>query len=143
MAVDGVQRVEANPLTGGLLIMHDGSLEPILAHASARSLFYVDPTEPAGPPPAERLRRQLGELSRDLRQASDGAADLASLVFLVLLVAAIVQLLRGRMLAPAVTLLWYAAGTVLVGLPTADGERADRTPGTPTNADRAERSSAP
>jgi len=113
-ALPGVVDVQANALTGGLLVLHEGPLEPILTQARSKRLFEVNANQPAAPPVAERLRRQLGKLSGELRQDTGGESDLASLIFLVLMVGAIIQLLRGNFLAPAVSLLWYALSAVLL-----------------------------
>jgi hypothetical protein len=52
---------------------------------------------------------------------SGGNLDLASVGFLTLVGAAVLQLQRGHVLGPASTLLWYASGLLLMS------RRPDRT----------------
>jgi len=126
-AIPQVIDVQPNPLTGGLLVQHRGALEPILERARSQGLFDVSPEAPEGPPVGEQLRRQFRELSTGLQQATSGQTDLASVIFLVLLVGAVVQLLRGNFLAPAATLLWYAASVLMLSQSLGDAQGARDT----------------
>lgn len=83
----GVVSAAANPLTGSLLLRFRGEAGTVFAAAARQGLFRVDttPQRPAAP----------------ARAAPIAAAALGLL--------AAVQALRGAILPPAVTLLWYAA----------------------------------
>jgi len=67
-----------------------------------------------GPPPvtpvAESVAATLAGLDREVRARAAGALDLWSVAFFVLLALALRQVVKGHVLAPAATLLWYAIG---------------------------------
>jgi hypothetical protein len=96
---DGVLAVTPRALTASLLVEHDGDFGAIAARARAAGLFALEPA--SGEP----------ELARG--PAVPGLAG-------VLGALAVVQLLRQRVLPPAITLLWYAASVAGRGhLPSA------------------------
>ncbi|MCS6853281.1 MAG: hypothetical protein NZ523_00790 [Elioraea sp.] len=87
LLLPGVVSAVANPLTGSLLLRFRGEAETVFTAAARRGLFRVCPHTAAPSSPA--------------RAAPVAAAALALL--------AVFQALRGAVLPPAVTLLWYAA----------------------------------
>lgn len=87
LLLPGVVSAVANPLTGSLLLRFRGEAEPVFAAAARQGLFRVATT---GQRPAAPAR----------------AAPIAAVALGLL---AAVQALRGAVLPPAVTLLWYAA----------------------------------
>jgi hypothetical protein len=128
-ACEGITRIEANPLTGSVLLLHAGALEPILEQARRRRLFALAPSE--GPPIGDLIFQEFQGISEGLRSASGGQTDLGGLVFILLLIGAVVQLARGVVWAPAMTLLWYAASVLLLSQSQASddssaGRSADR-----------------
>jgi hypothetical protein len=89
LMLPGVLAVSANPATCGLLLRFHGELPALLEAAAREGVFATDPTDlPAG----------------DARPVAD--ARLATMLFGGL---AALQVLRGSLLPPAVTLAWYAA----------------------------------
>jgi hypothetical protein len=109
---DGVTRCQANPLTGTVLIEHVAPLEQVLGLAQAQELFYVDRTEPALVPGQIRAAQGLQRIDAELRQLTGGEGDLRTLALAGLIGLGVVQLIRGNVLAPAVTLFWYALMTM-------------------------------
>jgi hypothetical protein len=85
---EGVLAVTPRAVTASLVIEHEGDFAAIAERARALGLFALEPApqeeNPAARLAAPRLAAVLGAL-------------------------AVVQLLRQRVLPPAVTLLWYAA----------------------------------
>ncbi|MCF8015316.1 MAG: hypothetical protein K9L65_06375, partial [Chromatiaceae bacterium] len=65
-----------------------------------------------GPPPPSpglnALRRAADRIDRSLEEQTGGSADLRTLAVLLLIVLAMGQVLRGQLLAPTASLLWYA-----------------------------------
>jgi hypothetical protein len=97
----------ANPLTASLLILHDGPFEVVAAFAEGRQLFRL-----GGAPSSKTLKAQaaagLQEASRNLELVSGGELDLDGLLLLGMTGLAIHQAIEGNIMAPAVTLMWYA-----------------------------------
>jgi hypothetical protein len=94
--IAGVYHVAARPLTGSLLIEHGPPFERIAAAAREARLF-VTGNEASPPPPI-----------------APAEIDPKTVIGLGLGAIAIWQALEGKLLPPAITLAWYAAG--LTGL---------------------------
>ena len=101
-SIAGVRAVEVAPMTGSVLIQHNGPLARIGVAARDAQLFIV-----AEAPPTPR---ETTELSLDPKL----------IAALALFAAALWQMSRERVLPPAITLLWYA--TRLGGLWSLDGD---------------------
>jgi hypothetical protein len=108
-AIPGVTGVVANPLTGSLLVHHGRETASLLGDVAAAGV-----TVPALPDAALRLGAPGAETALDaLRGAARGIGPQAKIVlFLGLVVLAIQQAAEGHVMAPAVTLLWYAFGVL-------------------------------
>jgi hypothetical protein len=108
-----VERLQVNAATGGVLMetVHALTLGEALDYAEQNGLFRVG-TAAAGL--RARAAQSLGRVDEKIRTMSGGELDLAGLAFVSLAGAALVQILRGEVLAPAATLLWYAAGTLAI-----------------------------
>lgn len=104
----GVTSVAANPLTAGVLLQHAGDAKDILAYARAQGFFDV---QPAGSL-QERADANLEEVSRTLRRVSGGEVDLNSIMVVALTALAVQQAIEGNIVAPAVTMMWYALDLV-------------------------------
>ncbi|MCF7984063.1 MAG: hypothetical protein K9L70_06640 [Thiohalocapsa sp.] len=105
--VPGVLAVEMNVSTASFLVRHPISedVEPALRDLDIWSFEYEDP---ARPPPLEVLSGTVAELNTYLRRISAHQADLQTLTFLLLIGLSIAQILRGKIMAPAASMLWYA-----------------------------------
>jgi len=99
--------VTANPLTGSLLVVHEAPFDVVVAFAEEQQLFRL-----VGPLPPASLRARVAEgledASRNLETVSGGELDLDGALILGLTGLAIHQAIEGNIMAPAVTLLWYA-----------------------------------
>lgn len=98
LLLPGVVSAAANPLTGSLLLRFRGEAETVFAAAARQGLFRVETTRQRPAAPA--------------RAAPVAAAALGLL--------AAIQALRGAILPPAVTLLWYAGSLRSGGSDTAE-----------------------
>ena len=130
-----IDRIDVNPVTASVLIHYSDPTTLLADNASRNDLFVLadlnaetlaNLTSWNGTPLIEQARQGMQSVDRRLRQLSGGQGDLRSLVLLGLLGTGFVQLLRGNISAPAITLFWYA-GDVL-GLWRGDGH------GTPPGA---------
>jgi hypothetical protein len=112
----GLLRTDARPETGSLIVDHPG----LQGEALLRALEALDcppverPDSPARPG-LSPLLSGIGVVDRSIRDSSSGSADLRTLIFVLLLGLAIAQLLRGQVMAPAASLLWYAFDLALRG----------------------------
>ncbi len=107
--VEGIHAVEANPLTGSLLIRFEGSLERLLGELAGRGLVRVEDPQPRELPLHHRLAERAVVLDAGLRGATAGELDLRGAALLGLLGLAVVQAMRGQLAGPAVSSLWYAS----------------------------------
>ena len=99
----GVQTVVANPLTAGLLIHHEGPAPTLLAALKEAGLVVL--TDAVSPihegDPGHLLVSQLLRMGKPTTPPYD-------LLFLLLAGLAAWQAASGHLMAPGVTLLWYA-----------------------------------
>lgn len=110
----GVDRIEANPATAGILVVPAVDSGALARFAETQGLFRLSEDGVAPMTITETLAAEFGGLNRELRRVSDGTLDLGSLAFAALVIGAIVQWQKGHVLGPASTLLWYAAGLLLM-----------------------------
>jgi hypothetical protein len=107
-AIPGVQAVEANVLTGSLLLRYAGPEAAILHAAVAQGGFRLTPSGPATPDMRGRLDEGLRNLSRGLQTVTGGEVDLNGLLVVGLTLLAIQQAIEGNVMVPAAALLWNA-----------------------------------
>jgi Heavy metal associated domain 2 len=110
-----IARVEANPVTAGVLIHLADTFDAFEAEAQERGVFALEAPQslssPAAASPVETVRDGVRQLDAWLRTIT-GGPDLRSLVFFALLTGGLYQFFRGNIAAPAVTMLWYAGETL-------------------------------
>lgn len=111
---EGVEHVQANPLTASVLVLYD---DQVLAFEALKSYFdtsaHFELTDQASAENTnvtiwENAAKQLTTFDNQLKETTSGHMDFRSLVFIVFVVLAIRQLQRGAVFGPAATLLWYA-----------------------------------
>ena len=103
-----VKSVEADPLTGSVLVHHSGNIVDLLVAAAASGLGeLVD----VGPPPAvaEQIRAEVATFDELVQRVTSGQLDLTTLAMFGLFTLAGVQLVTGNQPVIAITLAWYAA----------------------------------
>jgi hypothetical protein len=105
---DGVTHYDVNSMTGSILIEHAAPLEQVLDFAQAEGLFRVQRVDAVPVPGRLRAERGLERIDAQVRQLTAGEADLRTVVLAGLIGMGVLQLVRGEVLAPAVTLFWYA-----------------------------------
>ncbi len=110
----GVERIEANPVTASILVVSAVDTETLARFAETEGLFLLSAAGSAPMTITETLAAGFGGLNQELRRLSDGTVDLGTLAFAALVTGAIVQWQKGHVLGPASTLLWYAAGLLLM-----------------------------
>jgi len=107
--VAGVTRVECNPRTASVLVLHaSDAADAILAQARARNLFEVADARAESATLAQHAGAGLRTLDGKLRSVTRGDIDMNSLILGGFVTMGVVQLYRGHIVGPAVTLFWYA-----------------------------------
>ena len=108
----GVSHVQANPVTASILLLHSLEVANIGEFAEQHQLFRLDPEPSIGLPAAARVSAELRKIDHTLFEATRGQTDFRTVAFLVLLALAAHQAVRGNVMAPAVTLVWYALASL-------------------------------
>lgn len=107
---EGIHAVAVNAATASILIHHTGSADAVASAARESGLFEVMPM------PNLTLAAQAAAGLRNadggLKLITDGKVDMSSALFLGLTGLAIHQAIKGNLLGPASTLIWYALATL-------------------------------
>ncbi|MFS8038648.1 hypothetical protein ACI7BZ_17110 [Xanthobacter sp. AM11] len=116
LAACGVEKVEIRTVTGSVILTHDTPWPAIAGAVAAAGLELFTPPPP--PPPKD----PIGETGDRLSQAdllvtlfSRGQLDVRNAAFLALVVGGLVQLARGRVAGPALTLFGQALTLAVLG----------------------------
>ena len=110
----GVEHVEVNPVSASVLICHRCTLEALRAHGAEAQLLAWEPPASTAVTIAARLASTYEACNERVKSFTRDEIDILAI--------AVRQLLRGQILMPAVTALWYVASL----LPT-----KGNTPGPP------------
>lgn len=114
-SLPGVKRVEANPLTGGVLVFHCidlknvNALKPIADYSEMSGLFKIVFPETKPVSLAQNMADNFSSLNEKVKGVTDGTLDIPTVAFLALLGLSIVRLSQGVVGIPAITALWYAS----------------------------------
>jgi hypothetical protein len=109
-----IEYVETNPLTASILIIHHTDSEALLERGVRDGLFMVGAWRDAGHSTAQRpllstVSAQINRADERVLRLTEGSMDLHELVFLGLVGAGALQILRGNLIGPASSLLANAA----------------------------------
>lgn len=97
----------------GSILVHGEDLEPDVFAEMGHDLGMALSRNPEIRSLVKHIGEGLAALDGRVKSVTGGRLDLPSLALITLLGGAAVQLLRGRFAAPGVTMLWYAANTIL------------------------------
>lgn len=103
-----VKEVVSNPLTGSVLVKHEGEIADLATEAFGADIGELVDFVLHTPPLAHRIGSEMGEIDRRIRSLSGDEIDLGTLASIALLAMAGLQLMRGGQPAAAVSLGWYA-----------------------------------
>jgi Heavy metal associated domain 2 len=113
----GVLKIEANPLTGSVLVHHRSAVQALIDYAEETQLFSAGKEEDPEPPPSpmsNRLSRQFAKVNQSLGDLTRGEVGLGDVALLSLIGFGLFQILRKKILPDGVTLLWYATSLHLL-----------------------------
>jgi hypothetical protein len=119
--LDGVGPVEINPTTGSILVWHATPFDDVSGRAQQSRLFAVDRSLTAAPPAASS-----SELGPSIRSPFGPLANPRLAAFALLLGLGLIQLLRGQVMPPAISLLWYATTALFLPLERLLPSEADK-----------------
>jgi hypothetical protein len=124
--MDGLLSVQAAPTTANLILEFENG-EGLDERLARIGLFDYKPNPPPRPSAAARINFRLTRLDRLLKTAGTSDNDLRSLLLLFMLILAGIQIMRGKVMVPAVSLLWYSLELVngAVARGSVDTENAD------------------
>ncbi|MCS6841927.1 MAG: hypothetical protein NZ699_14725 [Roseiflexus sp.] len=103
-----VMFVEANPLTASILLRYSGTDDDLRHDGIDRGLFTIEEMSQATNPVLNAAAARIDQLDRVIQRSSNGSFDLLEVVFIGLVGASIIQILRGQALGPASTLMAHA-----------------------------------
>ena len=105
-AVSGVQSVQTNPLTAGVLIRHSSDPDHIVQMTEKRGLFRFEHKAFVQANLQGRISEAFRGIDIAFKDMSGNELDLGGAAFVVLLGMSIHQIIKGNI----TTLPWYAAG---------------------------------
>jgi Heavy metal associated domain 2 len=113
----GVLKIEANPLTGSVLVHHRSAVQELIDYAEERQLFSAGREEDPKPPSpmSNRLTRHFAKVNQSLGDLTRGEIGLGDVALLSLIGFGLFQIFRKKILPDGVTLLWYATSLHLLG----------------------------
>jgi hypothetical protein len=111
----GIEKVEANPLTGSILVLHNidlksvDDLKPMADYSEMSGLFKIVLPETNARPLAQEVAASFAAVNEKVKAATSGTLDIPTLAFVGLMGVSIVQISQGVVAVPAITALWYAS----------------------------------
>ena len=117
----GIDRVEANALTGSVLFIHTVETEVIAGYGDANHFFRLVKKQPLQPTISRRISETFKTMNKEVTDFTGGEIDIPGAVFLSLLAMGIYQISRGNFGAiPWYTAFWYAMNIFLKAQPDKD-----------------------
>lgn len=108
--LEGIDEVEANPLTGSLLVLATAAVADIIEHARSSGLFDVAERGVAESTVLHRVAHRVRHAEDRIFALSSGHLDIDSMILIGFGGLSLIQLLRKKISPPALTMLWYAYG---------------------------------
>lgn len=108
----GIERLEANSLTGSVLFVGEKVDADYIQELGGREgLFQLTATDSPPTPLSKKVAAPIGTLDRRLGRFTGGEVDLAGIAFVGLLGAGLYQIVSGNFRSPPwYTAFWYALG---------------------------------
>lgn len=105
-ALPGVSQVEGRPATGSLIVAHAGESDAFMAQALAQGVVLIAAS--SVPPSEPPFLNDVLALMRSLNLPSPGELGVKHAAAAAFLAMALQQAMRGNLMPPAATALWYA-----------------------------------
>jgi Heavy metal associated domain 2 len=110
----GIQRIEMNPTTGSILVIHELDFKAtdfsiVSEFLEQKGLFKLGFNGSPGIPVSRNIARTFQDLNQQITGFTRGEIDLRSLALIGLIGLGLYQVSRGQLMIPAVSAFWYAA----------------------------------
>lgn len=110
----GIQRIEMNPATGSILVIHQLDLKKsdislVSQFLEQKGFFKLGTNNTPGTPVSQNIARTFKGMNKKITDFTSGEVDLQSLVMMGLLGLGLYQFSRGQFMIPAISAFWYAA----------------------------------
>lgn len=110
----GIQKIEVNPLTGSILVLHaldikNLEINTIAQYTEINGLFRLKLPASGQTPTSLKLGETFSHMNTKVKSFTGGEIDISTLAILGFLGVAIFQMKRGHVMIPGITALWYAA----------------------------------
>jgi hypothetical protein len=116
----GVTKVEANALTGSLLLIHAVDLKAIAAFAENNGLFKLHNASRRTTALSGNIARTFKDFDTRVKKFTGNEMDVPGIAFIMLVGFGVYEIGRGNFAAPAwYTAFWYALNIFLKSLPDA------------------------
>lgn len=118
-ALPGIQKIEVNPVTGSVLVLHTLPVEEIdfkvlSEYTAAGGLFKLETPNGSGKPVSDKITGMFKGADKGVRDFTGGQLDLPTAAVLGLLGVGLFQMSRGKTTAPAWHVaFWYALNIFL------------------------------
>jgi hypothetical protein len=124
----GVKEVEANAVTGSVVLLHAADIKTISVFAEEQSLFRLIKLETATPALSRNVVKAFRDFDKGVKRFTGNELDVPGVAFLTLLGFGIYEIGRGNFAAPAwYTAFWYSLNIFLKSVPHATHEE-DKQP---------------
>ena len=115
---EGVSVVQANALTGSVLLLHSGELKSVAEFAEEKALFKLRRLKPAAKSLSRDVANAFSDFDGRVKRLTSNELDVPGIAFVTLLGFGIYEIARGNYAAPAwYTVFWYALNIFLKALP--------------------------
>jgi hypothetical protein len=110
----GIQRIDMNPATGSILVIHQldfkaSDISLVSQFLEQKGLFKLKANGIPGTPVSHNIAKTFKGINQQITNFTSGEIDLQSLTLLGLLGLGIFQISRGQFMIPAISAFWYAA----------------------------------
>ncbi len=123
-AIEGVQSVEMNPVTGSVLLLHSSDPEHIIQTFATAGFFRFESSSSERAHLQGRISEAFNGINVALKDVSENELDLGGAAFLILLALGGYQIIKGNFTA----IPWYAAGWYALNIFLKSNERNQPVP---------------
>jgi hypothetical protein len=112
--VPGVDRIEVNPVTGSLLLVHQLEMEQIAEFGATNRLFALKQSRPVPKTIVNKVADTFNDLNVLIKAFTENQVDIPSIAFATFMTFGLFQIGSGNFMVPVwYTAFWYSMNIVL------------------------------